>query len=122
MFDKQGLHTGGTGTWASHPDVYLLTAGTAAERWSSRPECSWPARCQEPVLGQEAGLGPGLGLVLRKRSAQRRGLGLDLGLDKAGSPEVYRCGGKDPKDGAKNHGRGNKEEGSKERSEAEGGK
>lgn len=48
-----------------HPDVYLLTVERAAERWSSRPECRWLARCQEPVLGQGGGLGPGQELVLR---------------------------------------------------------
>ena len=92
-----GSQTGVLGLWASHRgravvhlDVYLLTVATAAERWSSRPECSWPARCQEPVLGRGAGLGPGRGLVLRKLRARRRGPGLDLGRDKAGSPVV--CG------------------------------
>lgn len=92
----------------------------AAERWSSRPECSWPARCQEPVLGQGAGLGPGQGLVLRKRSAQRRGLGLDLCLDKAGSPVAYGCGGiaRTQRMEQRIMG-GEKEEGSKERSKVE---
>lgn len=86
-----GLHTGDRVGCAFHPDIYLLTAQAAAERWSSRPECSSLAHCQEVVLGQGAEPDPGQEIVLRK--AQCRGLGLDLGLDKAGNPVVYGCGG-----------------------------
>lgn len=66
--------------------------------------------------------------MLRKQRAQRRGLGLDLGPDKAGSPVVYGCGGRrprrnnrDPKDGAKHCGRLKEKmrEGSEERSEVQ---
>lgn len=75
------------GTEVVDPDVYLLTVETAAERWSSRPEGSWP------VLGRGAGLGPVRGLVLRRQQARRQGP--DLGLDKAGSPVTCGCGGED---------------------------
>lgn len=65
--------------------------------------------------------------MLREQQAQSQGLGLDLCLDKAGSPVVHGRGGRrpgrnnrDPVDGTKNCGRLKKvKEGSKERSEVQ---
>lgn len=79
----------GSGGVCPHMTMYLLTAEMAAEHWSSRPECSWFARCQGALLGPwpgpGLGLGQGQGLQLRRLQA-RQNLGLGLGLDKAESP------------------------------------